>query len=52
LRQPAGPGLDQLGELAVLRLPLLPGAVELLADVEQVVALLPHAVPELLHVAH
>ena len=45
LRQPAGAGLDQLGELGVLRLPLLASAIELLADVEQVVALLHHAVP-------
>ena len=52
LRQPAGTGLDQLGELGVLRLPLLASAIELLADVEQVVALLHHAVPELFDVAH
>ena len=41
LRQPAGAGLDQLGELGVLRLPLLTSAIELLADVEQVVRAAP-----------
>ena len=48
--EPPGARLGQLGVLGVLGLPLLPGPVELLPHVEQVVPLVDHAVPELLHV--